>query len=174
MKEAKGEIVEAADLLQELQVETYGSMDKREKTDFILETIRLCMAKKDFTKAQIVSKKISSKFFDDLTYQDLKVRFFKLMIQHSLHGNEYLKTCKNYRALYDTPVIKESNEWQQILSNIVVFCIMSPYDNEQSDLIHRIKQDPLLSKIPVFKFIILTKEFVAKFHYSRIIAMESV
>ena len=31
MKEAEGKIKEAADILQELQVETYGSMDKREK-----------------------------------------------------------------------------------------------------------------------------------------------
>lgn len=31
MKEAEGDIVEAANIIQELQVETYGSMDKREK-----------------------------------------------------------------------------------------------------------------------------------------------
>jgi len=31
MKEAKGDIVEAANILQELQVETYGSMEKKEK-----------------------------------------------------------------------------------------------------------------------------------------------
>lgn len=31
MKEAEGNILEAANILQELQVETYGSMEKREK-----------------------------------------------------------------------------------------------------------------------------------------------
>lgn len=31
MKEKDGEIFEAANILQELQVETYGSMEKREK-----------------------------------------------------------------------------------------------------------------------------------------------
>lgn len=31
MKEKDGEVTEAADILQELQVETYGSMEKREK-----------------------------------------------------------------------------------------------------------------------------------------------
>ncbi|KAJ2406433.1 proteasome regulatory particle subunit, partial [Coemansia sp. RSA 2530] len=39
--EQKGQIKEACDALQEVQVETYGSMDKREKTDFILEQMRL-------------------------------------------------------------------------------------------------------------------------------------
>lgn len=65
IKEAEGDVVEACIILQELQVETYGSMDKREKTDFILEQIRLCLLKKDFTRAQIISKKISTKFFED-------------------------------------------------------------------------------------------------------------
>ena len=46
------------------QVETYGSMEKREKVEFILEQMRLCIAKKDFIRAQIISKKISVKFFD--------------------------------------------------------------------------------------------------------------
>jgi 26S proteasome regulatory subunit N5 len=40
-------------------------MEKREKTDFILEQMRLCLAKKDFTRVQIISRKISSKFFKD-------------------------------------------------------------------------------------------------------------
>ena len=31
MKEADGEVTEAANILQELQVETYGSMERREK-----------------------------------------------------------------------------------------------------------------------------------------------
>jgi 26S proteasome regulatory subunit N5 len=31
MKETEGEVAEAANILQELQVETYGSMEKREK-----------------------------------------------------------------------------------------------------------------------------------------------
>lgn len=31
MKEEEGNIIEAANIIQELQVETYGSMEKREK-----------------------------------------------------------------------------------------------------------------------------------------------
>lgn len=31
MKEAEGNVTEAANIIQELQVETYGSMEKREK-----------------------------------------------------------------------------------------------------------------------------------------------
>ena len=56
---------EAASVLQELQVETYGSMEKREKVEYILEQMRLCLAKRDFVRMQIISKKISVKFFED-------------------------------------------------------------------------------------------------------------
>ena len=38
-------------------------MDREEKVRFILEQMRLCLAKKDFIRTQIISKKISTKFF---------------------------------------------------------------------------------------------------------------
>jgi len=40
-RENEGNITEAAELMQEVQVETYGSMDKEEKVDYILEQVRL-------------------------------------------------------------------------------------------------------------------------------------
>ena len=61
----KADINLAADTLLELQVETYGSMDRREKTDFILEQMRLTAEKGDWVRVAIVSKKINHKFFDD-------------------------------------------------------------------------------------------------------------
>lgn len=41
MKEKEGEVTEAADILQELQVETYGSMEKREKVRLIVSDFRV-------------------------------------------------------------------------------------------------------------------------------------
>jgi 26S proteasome regulatory subunit N5 len=65
IKEDEGAIAEASEILQELQVETFGSMERKEKVDFILEQMRLCLLKNDFIRAQIISRKISSKFFED-------------------------------------------------------------------------------------------------------------
>jgi 26S proteasome regulatory subunit N5 len=64
IRESEGKIAEAADILQRLQVETFGSMERREKVDFILEQMRLLVAKKDFVRTQLVSKKINTKFFE--------------------------------------------------------------------------------------------------------------
>lgn len=62
---AKGDVAGAADALQELAVETFGSMSRREKTDFILEQMRLNLERGDYTRTNIVAKKINTKFFDD-------------------------------------------------------------------------------------------------------------
>lgn len=40
-------------------------MEKKEKVEFILEQMRLCLAKKDFVRTQIISKKISTKYFEE-------------------------------------------------------------------------------------------------------------
>lgn len=60
MKKEKGDIDAATDILCELQVETFGSMSRREKTEFILEQVSLCIQKGDWTQAGILSRKISS------------------------------------------------------------------------------------------------------------------
>lgn len=62
-KRAKGDLKAAADILCELQVETFGSMTRREKTDFILEQVDLCILNQDWTQAGILSRKISTRYF---------------------------------------------------------------------------------------------------------------
>lgn len=79
IKEDEGDVTGAANIIQELQVETYGSMKKQEKVELILEQMRLCLAKKDYIRTQIISKKISTKFFDDdkPEIQQLKLKYYK-------------------------------------------------------------------------------------------------
>ena len=64
MKKEQGDLNAAADILCELQVETFGSMERREKTEFILEQVGLCIEKGDWVQAGILSRKINStKYF---------------------------------------------------------------------------------------------------------------
>lgn len=39
----------------------------------------------------------------------------------------------------------------QALKSVVLYVILSPYDNEQSDLVHRISTDKKLEEIPKYK-----------------------
>jgi 26S proteasome regulatory subunit N5 len=152
IKEADGDIEGAATIMQELQVETFGSMDRKEKVELILEQMRLCIARKDFIRTQIISKKIHIKFFDEEVNQELKLKYYNLMIQLDQHDNAYLKVCQHFRAIANTKMIKENpQEKQRVLKNIVLYIILAPFDNEQSDLIHRIKADKDLEEVPQYK-----------------------
>ncbi|XP_067615076.1 26S proteasome non-ATPase regulatory subunit 12 isoform X1 [Eurosta solidaginis] len=102
IKEADGDIAGAAAVMEELQVETYGSMDKREKVELILEQMRLCLLKEDFVSTQIIAKKISIKFFDDPAQHDLKLKFYNLMIRLDRDGS-FLKTSRHYQAIAEPP-----------------------------------------------------------------------
>ncbi|KAI9022826.1 PCI domain-containing protein [Phycomyces nitens] len=113
IREDEGKTTEAADILQELQVETFGSMDKREK--------------------------------------DLKLRYYDLMIQHALHEGQHLNVHKFYKQIYDSEAIKaDEHKWKEALQQAILFIILSPYDNEQSDLLHRTYQDPKTADLPVY------------------------
>ena len=49
-------------------------MEKKEKVEFILEQMRLCLAKKDYIRTSIISKKINTRFFttsDDVDVSSL-------------------------------------------------------------------------------------------------------
>ena len=39
--------------------------------------------------------------------QDLKLKFYDLMIQHALHDDTYLDAAKYYEKVWQTPSIKE-------------------------------------------------------------------
>jgi 26S proteasome regulatory subunit N5 len=63
IKKEQGDVAAATDILCELQVETFGSMTRREKTEFILQQVALCVEKGDWTQAGILSRKIGTKYF---------------------------------------------------------------------------------------------------------------
>eukprot|EP00887_Chlorella_sp_A99_P001021 scaffold14.g1021.t1 len=48
---------------QEVAVETFGAMAKTEKIAYILEQVRLCLQRKDYVRAHILSKKVSPRAF---------------------------------------------------------------------------------------------------------------
>ncbi|KAK9772798.1 putative PCI domain-containing protein [Seiridium cardinale] len=62
IKKQQGDLKAAADILCELQVETFGSMERREKTEFILAQVALCIENDDWQQAGILSRKISTRF----------------------------------------------------------------------------------------------------------------
>lgn len=161
IREDEGKIDEAAKILQDVQVETFGTMKIKEKTEYILEQMRLCLKKKDFVRAQIISKKINPKVFDAEDMADLKIRFNQQMITYYLDGKNYLEVAKCYWEIFET--VKTEQDKLDYLKLLVIFVILSTHNNEQSDFINRINQLPLLEKLPEFKnlvTLVLTVEVI--------------
>jgi 26S proteasome regulatory subunit N5 len=90
----------ASDILSELQVETYSSMDRREKTEFILEQMRLLISvarikdeeqskagkesvggESEWVKVRVGGRKINEEFLKE---KENEVRLFDFM--HSPFG----------------------------------------------------------------------------------------
>ncbi|KAI5384290.1 26S proteasome non-ATPase regulatory subunit 12 A, variant 2 [Lathyrus oleraceus] len=178
IKEEQGLIAEAADLMQEIAVETFGAMAKTEKIAFILEQVRLCLDRQDYVRAQILSRKISPRVFDiDASKEkkkskegdnmveeapadipsllELKRIYYELMIRYYSHNNEYLEICRCYKAIYEIPSVKENPaEFIPILRKICWFLVLAPHEPMQSSLLNSTLDDRNLSEIPNFKLLL--------------------
>ncbi|KAG1346377.1 26S proteasome non-ATPase regulatory subunit 12 [Cocos nucifera] len=178
IKEEQGLIAEAADLMQEIAVETFGAMAKTEKIAFILEQVRLCLDRQDYVRAQILSRKISPRVFDaDASKEkkkpkegdnlveeapadipsllELKRIYYELMIRYHSHHNDYLEICRSYKAIYDIPSIKEDLvQWIPVLRKICWYLVLSPHDPMQSSLLNSTLEDKNLSEIPNFRLLL--------------------
>ncbi|XP_022928083.1 26S proteasome non-ATPase regulatory subunit 12 homolog A-like [Cucurbita moschata] len=178
IKEEQGLIAEAADLMQEVAVETFGAMAKTEKIAFILEQVRLCLDRQDYVRAQILSRKISPRVFDaDPTKEkkkpkegdniveeapadipslmELKRFYYELMIRYYSHHKDYLEICRCYKSIYDIPSVKESSaHWIPVLRKICWYLVLSPHDPMQSSLLNSILEDKNLSEIPNFRLLL--------------------
>uniref|UniRef100_A0A6V7QV63 PCI domain-containing protein n=1 Tax=Ananas comosus var. bracteatus TaxID=296719 RepID=A0A6V7QV63_ANACO len=178
IREEQGLIAEAADLMQEIAVETFGAMAKTEKIAFILEQVRLCLDRQDYVRAQILSRKISPRVFDADTSKEkkrpkegdnvveeapadipslleLKRIYYELMIRYHSHNNDYLEICRSYKAIYDIPSVKEDpSQWIPVLRKICWYLVLSPHDSMQSSLLNTTLEDKNLTEIPNFRLLL--------------------
>jgi len=160
-EEKNGRVKEAAELLQEVQVETIGSMDVQEKANYLLEQVRLVLAKRDYVRTEIIAKKLATKQFNepsaktDPTWQTIKLKYYKLMIEYHKHFAHYADIAKAYREIFHTNSVQEDPaQWKDALAKLVIYAILSPFDAELSDLLHRLKDEKKLDQLPAYKTVL--------------------
>ncbi|KAJ0097164.1 hypothetical protein Patl1_27660 [Pistacia atlantica] len=178
IKEEQGLIAEAADLMHEVAVETFGAMAKTEKIEFILEQVLLCLDRQDYVRAQILSRKISPRVFDadpskekkkpkegdnvveeapaDIpSLLELKRIYYELMIRYYSHNNDYLEICRCYKSIYEIPYIRENpDQWIPVLRKICWYLVLAPHDPMQASLLNSTLEDKNLSEIPNFRLLL--------------------
>mmetsp|Transcript_3867 Transcript_3867/g.11177 ORF Transcript_3867/g.11177 Transcript_3867/m.11177 type:complete len:475 (+) Transcript_3867:428-1852(+) len=154
IKEEDGLVDEACDILQEVHVETYGALTKKEKAEFILEQIRLSLKKRDFVRALINSRKVNKKVLEEDGMDDLKLKYYLLMITYFQREANAWELCQCYHAILKTPKVRADEEaWQAALGATVLFRALSKYDNETSDFLFRLKEEEKdrLGQLPAFE-----------------------
>lgn len=64
----------------------------------------------------------------------------------------FLKTSRHYQAVVDSEVIAGKPERRQrMITCAALYCILSPYDNEQQDMMQRLFKNKLLDETPMYK-----------------------
>jgi 26S proteasome regulatory subunit N5 len=158
------QIDEAAKLIQDVQIEAFGSLDNSYKVDYILFQMQVLLEKGDYVRTLIVSNKIKRNHLDDEGFELLKIRFFKLMIQYFFHEKKYIEVSKCYKILYDfvklideklidvekknkeiKPEIldnyikvKKENDLQKLFENWVLFLSICPPELETKNMLNEL------------------------------------
>lgn len=97
----RGDVDEAARLIQDIQIETFGSLERAYKVEYILFQMKILLRKGDYIRVQIVSNKINRKHLNDQGLEKLKFEFYELMIKYYLNENKFIDVAKSYKTLYD-------------------------------------------------------------------------
>jgi len=132
MKEAEGKLEEAADLMQDVQVETFGSMDRIEKSKFILNQMRLFLLKKDYIRVQIASRKLNPKFLEADDFQEIKQEFYGFMVQYWVQEEDMFEVAGSYEKIFNTPVVQEDKaKWEPVLECWILYLMLAPHTEKQ-------------------------------------------
>ena len=166
MEEAAGRQAAAAELMQEVAVETIGTMEAKEKLDFLLEQLRLCLAKRDYVRCEIIAKKVDVKALKEgRELQQEKLRYHRLMLSYHLHFGNYFDVAQAYQQMYLTPAVQaDAEQWRRVLRKLVLYSVLSPFDSELSDFTARVSEDKQLQQLPEYRALLtdyLGQEIIA-------------
>ena len=158
------EINDAAKLIQDVQIEAFGSLEADYKIDYILFQMQVLIEKGDYIRTLIVSNKIKRNHLDDEGIELLKIRFFRLMILYYIHEKKYIEVSKCYKILYDFVKsvndklvevekksleikpkiidnylqIKKDNDLQKLFENYVLFLSICPPELETKNMLNEL------------------------------------
>lgn len=149
--EEDGKAGEATDIIQEIQIETYGSLEVKEKVEFILYQMKLVLMRKDFVRVQILSRKISKRHIGEKGLEGQKVQFYLNMIEYYVHEKMLMEVAQAYQTIFDTLHALEAEDAQKIdpehktkeraFQNFVLYLLLSPYENDKVDLLHKVEKN---------------------------------
>lgn len=150
--EKRGDKAEACRVMQEVQVETFGALEDGEKTDFILEEVRLCLETGETSKALVLGKKVSQKLLAKEEHMHRRLRYCELMVQYWTVQRDWLEVAKKYDMAYNTPcVLADRSRYTPLLTSVILHTILAPHSSEQHDLVQRLLADRHTEELPEWR-----------------------
>jgi len=161
---AKGEDKAASKLMQSVQIETYGTIDKEKRLDFMLEQMKLLLKVDDFIRMAVVRNKIKEKLLR--AFPERCKIYNQLSVQLFLNDENFVGISEGYWNIHellravDSPdkkmdvdekePIKEDKEAKKVdevkgeeyfdsdhFNCAVVSCILAEYSEEQAKLLKK-------------------------------------
>lgn len=136
MLESEGKIDEAASVIQEIAIETYGSVESKDKVDFILYQMKLVLARQDYIRTQILSRKITKRALNEAGLEAQRITFYEFMVRYYVHEKEIMEVAKCYETIFETihganeetkPKLDASGEaGKAAFRNWILYLLLSP------------------------------------------------
>ena len=158
-EENAANLTEAVKIMENVQVETYGSMSKKEKMEFILYQMKINLLLKDYTKLYIVSKKVNLKILDEPNFEHEKITFNLYSFFFFQHDGDYVNCTNCLKQAYnafrglnyhidpsqvDPLVLTQFNhllEKSRLAEAVLTFKCLEPFKlTKQEELSHLIKE----------------------------------
>lgn len=143
----KKNLKKAAEIVEDLQVETFRSIKRKEKTEYILEQLRLFLSTKDpknFIHAKILTNHIGIKTLK--SFPDLALKFYRLNTEIYFKEKEFLKMAKTLLDLENLSQNDLKNK-KSLLKEAVMACILSKHTKEQHKLLLFLKKNELIQSM---------------------------
>ena len=64
--------------------------------------MKLVLARDDYVRLQILSRKISKKAISEKGLENQKIEYYNFMVKYYIHEKEVLSASKAYQTIYDT------------------------------------------------------------------------
>jgi 26S proteasome regulatory subunit N5 len=142
MHENEGDLDQAARIIRLAKVETIGSMELRERVEYILEQMRLTIRNAEYLEAKMLSRKITRSVLSNDSMQDLRLCYYELLIEVHESTDATWEIAQALREMYSTPMISnDKSRREDIIQQMVLFLILSEYSVDQQNMLKTIPQD---------------------------------
>ena len=112
--------------------------------------MKLVLARQDYIRTQILSRKISKRAISEKGLEQLKIKYFSYMVRFHVHEKETLETSKCYQTIYDTINKCEDEDLKKKLDaneeirknafqNFVLYLLVSGYNQEKVELLNLVE-----------------------------------